>query len=162
MIEKNTIDPRASNPIPANLSHQCHPSCIACGQRQQGGLGLSFRDTGDGKVRCTFDCQSVYQGYPDRLHGGVVAMLLDAAMTHCLFARGITAVTAKLEIRFRHAVELGQPAEVVAWLATESMSFYEVQAELRQRDTLCTTAKALFALAPDMPAPSEIHHAPPG
>ena len=71
----------------AGLEHYCHPSCVVCGTRNAGGLGLRFREEADGSVVASFPCDSQYQGYPDRLHGGVVSMLLDAAMTHCLFAR---------------------------------------------------------------------------
>jgi len=41
-------------------------------------------------------------------------MLLDAAMTHCLFARGVQGVTAKLDVKFRHPVRVGVQANVRA------------------------------------------------
>jgi acyl-coenzyme A thioesterase PaaI-like protein len=50
---------------------------MACGS---GGLGLHFDAQPDGSVEGVFDCASAYQGYQDRLHGGVVATLADAAM----------------------------------------------------------------------------------
>ena len=43
-----------------------------------------------------------------------VAMLLDGAMTNCLFAFGHVAETAKLEIRYRRPVATGRPATVRA------------------------------------------------
>ena len=71
-------------------------SLLAC---HESGLGLRFEPQADGSVAAYFACAPNYQGYPGRLHGGVVSMLLDAAMTNCLFARGIQAVTG----------EFGQP-----------------------------------------------------
>ena len=86
------------------FQNQCHPGCIACRDQAQGGLGLRFQREGTDGVVGVFPCDPQYQGYPDRLHGGIIALALDAAMTHCLFLRRAQAVTAKLEIRYRKPV----------------------------------------------------------
>ena len=125
---------------------------MACGSA---GLGLRFDPQPDGSVEGVFDCAPVYQGYQDRLHGGVVATLADAAMTHCLFARGIAAFTAKLEITFRHPVRVGREARVRAWLECETGVLYELRAELRQAGRVCATAHGLFAPASDGPDGTE-------
>lgn len=139
----------------APLGRSCHPACIACGATHQGGLGLTFAEEPDGAVVARFPCDSGYQGYPDRLHGGVIAMLLDAAMVHCLFARGVCGVTAKLEIRFRHPVEVGSEATVRARVMTESPSLYVLRGEVYQQGQLRAEAKGLFA-ASDRPHWEEI------
>lgn len=41
------------------------------------------------------------------LHGGVVATMLDEAMAHAALARGMHAVTARLEVRFRRPAPTG-------------------------------------------------------
>ena len=125
--------------------NRCHPACIACGARNGGGLGLRFTEQADGSVSALFDCGERYQGYPDRLHGGVIAMLMDAAMTHCLFVRGITAVTGKMNLRIPHPVKLGTTATIYAELVREATAVYELKAEVSQRTTVCATAEALFA-----------------
>jgi acyl-coenzyme A thioesterase PaaI-like protein len=94
----------------AELRRRCHPECLVCGSDRADGLALRFERQADGSVVAEFDCSAVFQGYPDRLHGGIVAMLLDAGMTHCLFARNIAGLTAKLNIRYHRAVILGVPA----------------------------------------------------
>lgn len=126
------------------LVAQCHPGCIACRSRDRGGLGLRFESLSDGSVSATFACDATYQSYPDRLHGGIVATLLDAAMTHCLFARGVNAVTARLNIRFRHPVEIDARASVRAWVTRDASPLYEMKAELRQDDRVCAVADAKF------------------
>jgi acyl-coenzyme A thioesterase PaaI-like protein len=78
------------------------------------------------------------------MHGGVVATLLDAAMTHCLFAQGVQAVTARLSIRFRHPVRVGTQADVRAWLTRSASPLYEMRAELRQDERVCAAADAKF------------------
>jgi acyl-coenzyme A thioesterase PaaI-like protein len=126
------------------LSKHCHPACFACGARDGGGLGLRFRAETDGTVVGSFACEGKYQGYPDRLHGGVVAMLADAAMTHCLFLRRISAVTGKLNLRFSHPVELGVDAEVRATLVRSSPPAFELKAEISQAGIMRAVAEALF------------------
>jgi acyl-coenzyme A thioesterase PaaI-like protein len=126
------------------IAHKHHSGCIDCGS---GGLGLHFAAQPDGSVEGPFDCAAVYQGYQDRLHGGVVATLADAAMTHCLFARGIVAFTAKPEVTFRHPVRVGREARIRAWLECAAGMLYELRAELCQAGRVCATAHGLFAPA---------------
>ena len=132
-----------------------HAGCMACGSQ---GLGLQFELQSDGSVQSTFDCAPTYQGYQDRLHGGVVATLADAAMTHCLFSRGIAAFTAKLEITFRHPVMIGRQALVRAWLERETGVLYELRAEVFQTGRVCATARGLFAPAGDQHDDEELEN----
>jgi len=129
--------------IATDLAKRCHPACIACGSRNGEGLGLQFVEEGDSVV-ATFGCDTKYQGYPDRLHGGVIAMLADAAMTHCLFVRGINAVTAKLTVKFRNPVAVGTPAKVRARLVSEAHSLFVLKAEILQGDSVQAQAEGLF------------------
>ena len=129
---------------PTMMGRCCHPACLVCGERNQVGLGLRFDEQPDGSVVGRFDCGAAYQGYPDRLHGGVVSMLLDAAMTNCLFARGVQGVTAKLNLRFRHPVRLGVDAVIRAWLVDQYPPLYSLKAELHQEDQTCAVAEAKF------------------
>lgn len=126
------------------FSASCHPACIACRPRGLGGLGLSFESQADGSVVATFACEAGFQGYPDRVHGGVLATLVDAAMTHCLFARRIAGYTVKLEIRYRRGVRLGVPAQVRAWLGESRLVLHYLHAEVWQDGERCVTAQATF------------------
>lgn len=128
----------------ADLSRRCHPACLVCGNDRPDGLALRFDQQADGGVAAEFDCSAVFQGYPDRLHGGVVAMLMDAAMTHCLFARGIAGLTAKLSIRYHRAVMLGVPAVVRARVVDSESPLYYLESELVQDGELCAAAKGTF------------------
>ena len=71
-------------------------------------------------------------------------MLLDAAMTNCLFARGIPAVTGRLNIRFRHPVKLGANAVIHAWVIEQYPPLYVLKAELAQEGKVCALADAKF------------------
>jgi acyl-coenzyme A thioesterase PaaI-like protein len=105
---------------------------------------LRFQAEPDGSVVGTFACDGKYQGYPDRLHGGVIAMLADAAMTHCLFQRGIRAVTGKLRLRFPRPVEVGSEATVRATITKNAPPLFELTAEIWQAGVVRVTAESLF------------------
>jgi acyl-coenzyme A thioesterase PaaI-like protein len=98
-------------------------------------------------VLTEFQCPERYAGYAGMLHGGMVATLLDAAMTHCLFARHEIAVTAELRIRFRAAVLVGMPAAIRAWQVRTRGAMKEVCAELWQDGSLCATGHGKFIRA---------------
>ena len=138
-----TTDLATSEPA-TDLPDRCHPACIACGVRNGDGLGLRFTEEPDGTVVGSFACNGEYQGYPNRLHGGVIAMLADAAMTHCLFLRQISAVTAKLKLRLPHPVEVGVAATVRATMVRNSPPLFLLKAEISQTGTVRATAEALF------------------
>lgn len=128
-------------------AHLTHADCIACRDRSHGGLGLRFSEHAEGGVTARFDCDKAYQGYSDRVHGGILATLVDAAMTQCLLAMATPGVTARLDVRFRHPVQIGDEAEVRAWLERASASYFVLRAEVRQNGRICATARGLFAPA---------------
>jgi acyl-coenzyme A thioesterase PaaI-like protein len=128
----------------AALQRCSHPSCYVCGSANGHGLGLEFRLSECGGVEAVFACHTVFEGYPDMLHGGIICTLLDGAMTNCLFAHGVTAVTAELKVRFRHPVVTRRPARVRAWLTATLRPLHELAAELVQNERIVATAKAKF------------------
>ena len=75
-------------------------------------------------------------------------MLLDAAMTHCLFARRNVAVTAELCVRYRQAVVTGRPGRVRAWLVQSSPRLYHLRAELSQAGCVKAMATGKFLRLP--------------
>jgi uncharacterized protein (TIGR00369 family) len=129
------------------LSALCHPACIVCRPQAAGGLGLAFEATQDGAVEADFLGSDPYQGYTGILHGGVIAMLLDAAMTNCLFAQGQRGVTAELTVRFRHPVSSNQPSRLRAWVQRSSQPLFVLHAELRQSGQCRATAIGKFMRA---------------
>jgi hypothetical protein len=63
---------------------------------------------------CTLDWR--YEGPPTYAHGGISAMLLDQIMGHAAAVAGHPGVTARLEVRYRSTVPLGQPLRLQARL----------------------------------------------
>jgi acyl-coenzyme A thioesterase PaaI-like protein len=65
-----------------------------------------------GNLCSRFFCEARYQGYPGRMHGGIVSALIDSAMTRCLFGHGIAAYTVRLNLKYSHPVDIGKYAEI--------------------------------------------------
>jgi acyl-coenzyme A thioesterase PaaI-like protein len=128
----------------ADTRAAAHARCVVCGSRDGAGSRVRFTATDDGGVSASFVVGESYEGYPGILHGGVIATLLDAAMTNCLFAQGRRGLTADLHVRYRHPVHSGQPCFLRAWIESATAPLYVLRAELRQGELLRATAVAKF------------------
>ena len=121
-----------------------HSACLLCGTENPWSLGLSFSADGNGRVFTLLKADERLQGYTGILHGGVSAAMLDAAMTHCLFHRGIRAVTADLRVRYVKAVPLNAGVELRAWVTAETPPLYRLKAELCLENNMLVWAQATF------------------
>lgn len=108
-----------------------HAGCIVCGAGNPAGLRLQFAPTDDRGVATRFTGGAELEGYPGLLHGGIICALVDGAMTNCLFARGVTAVTAELTVRYLEGVPIGREVEVVAGCLRTRGHLFVLQAEIR-------------------------------
>ena len=125
-----------------------HRHCFACGDESDGGLGLRFQVGVDGGVRAEWDCPARYRSYEGILHGGLIATLLDCAMVQALFAHGIVAHTAELNLRYRRPVSTGVAVTVSARLRARCGVLCVLVAEVRQQGAVCATAQAKFMTRP--------------
>jgi acyl-coenzyme A thioesterase PaaI-like protein len=117
---------------------------VVCNPAHPIGLGQDFQLQSDGSVQSTFTGREVFEGYPGLLHGGVTAALLDGAMTNCLFARGIEALTAELKVRYREPVVAAGEVTMRAWLVETYDRLHFMRAELRQDGRVKATAQGKF------------------
>jgi uncharacterized protein (TIGR00369 family) len=121
-----------------------HAYCFICGDRNPRSLGLTFRPVDADTVCAEFQANPELQGYDGILHGGVIAALLDAAMTHCLFHRGIEAITGDLHVRFLHPVSCHTLLEVRARALSMKPPLYRVEAQLAHGPLVLARAEATF------------------
>jgi uncharacterized protein (TIGR00369 family) len=151
--------PAAAARAADGLAHGLHDGCMACGRpdRNSTSLGLAFTCHPDGSVSAVHTTGVQHQGYTGILHGGMVSTLLDAAMTHCLFAHGIAAVTAELSVRFVAPVMTGQQVELTARLTETKRRTYRLEARLTCGARLMARATAKFLDASRLAAGHSIH-----
>ncbi len=121
-----------------------HSQCVLCGSLNPSSLQVAFEESGEGAVRASFVAHSALQGYDGQLHGGVIASLLDAAMTHCLFHLGIQAVTGDLRVRFFSPIACDTTVELLAWLHFSCPPLYHLKAEITFEGVVMAKAEAKF------------------
>ncbi|MCX7597936.1 MAG: PaaI family thioesterase [Armatimonadetes bacterium] len=102
--------------------------CFACGHENPYGLRLSgFRMAGE-RYEFEFTPARHHQGWQGIVHGGIVATVLDEAMTRLLWEQGIKAVTAEIAVRYRKPLPVGTRVKVSAWKVREFSRLVEVAA----------------------------------
>ncbi len=132
----------------SELRGQGHERCVVCAPSHPLGLRVEYHVAAGGVVRAEFPCNRVFQGYPGQLHGGVIASLLDGAMTNCLFAHGIEAVTGELRVRFLRPVLTERIAVVNARLTRTFRRLCVLEAELIQEHMTVAKAQGKFLKRP--------------
>lgn len=122
---------------------ELHRDCFACGQGADG-LGLTFEQDSDDSVSAEWFCDAKYQSYPGIVHGGIIATILDCAMTNCLLLKGISAVTGDMHVHYRKPVRVGGKVLVRASLTRSRSMLFMLSAEALQDGIVCATAEAKF------------------
>jgi uncharacterized protein (TIGR00369 family) len=141
---KNPLNTESTAAGLQQMRSEAHANCVVCSSANERSLRLEFVESDAGEVRALFDCTDAFEGYAGRIHGGVVASLVDGAMTNCLFAHGVSAVTVELNVRFRHPVVTGKVAMVRAWVERSTTRLYVVKAEIVQDRQNKATALGKF------------------
>jgi acyl-coenzyme A thioesterase PaaI-like protein len=123
---------------------EAHPFCFVCSGSNPMGLALRYAPQPDGSVSASFLGHSALEGYPGLLHGGVIAAMLDGAMTNCLFARGIRGLTVELRVRYHAGVAGAEELSLRAWLEDSSHGLFQLRAELSQTGAIKASATGKF------------------
>jgi len=130
-----------------------HPNsamCFVCGVHNPIGLHLSFYDDEEGRVVAQWTPGEEHQGYPGVLHGGIAATLLDEAAGRVLTNRNLWMATARLELRYRQPVPIGQTLTVIGESGRLKSRSLEARGEIRLQDgTVAVEANGLYVQIPE-------------
>jgi acyl-coenzyme A thioesterase PaaI-like protein len=127
-----------------NTQAEAHPFCFVCSGSNPMGLALRYTPQPDGSVSANYLGHCALEGYPGLLHGGVIAALLDGAMTNCLFANNYRALTVELNVRYHAGIASAEEVSLRAWLEDNSSGIFHLRAELRQGGTVKASATGKF------------------
>ena len=123
--------------------------CFACGPRNPSGLRLRFAREGE-RVTTTFQGREQYQGFPGYLHGGVITALLDEVMSRVSLLEDRWTMTARLDVRFRKPVLVGQEVRAVAEKAGPTGKFLDARGRVELPDgSVAADAVGTYAFVPD-------------
>lgn len=122
--------------------------CFGCGRDNPIGLKLDMKLDGD---RCVayFTPKAEHESYGDRMHGGLTSTLLDEVMGDYVFRKaGKPTYTARLEIRFRSAIRIGETVKVEGWPEVHRGRLFIMKGKITHADgTPAAEAKAEMMLA---------------
>lgn len=107
--------------------------CFGCGPANPHSLKMKF--SMDGDTACAeFTPTECHQSWPGYVHGGALLAAIDEGIGWALFSRRIYAVTAKIEVRLKSMVRIGDPVVVRARIAKQTSRTVEVAAEVKRKD----------------------------
>jgi acyl-coenzyme A thioesterase PaaI-like protein len=118
--------------------------CYACGVENQQGLHMAFRREG-GRAVCHYVPEPYQQGYPGRMHGGLVATMIDEAMGWAVYGAQAWGATARLSVRFRLPIPLNEELRIEAWITKDRARLIELRGEVRDaRGALLAEGEGTF------------------
>lgn len=108
--------------------------CFGCGKDNPMGLHLHFR-TDENGCYTSFVPQPVHQSYDGRMHGGLISTLLDETMGNYpyMYEHKI-AYTARLEVRFRQPVRIGERIHVITKVKRRKGQLLEMTGQVIRED----------------------------
>jgi uncharacterized protein (TIGR00369 family) len=107
--------------------------CFACGGSNPIGMRLHI-ELSDGAARTEWVVGDDYVGWSDKLHGGIIATLLDEVMAWAPSSFDSWAVTAEMTVRYRASASPGERLTASGRVAKRRRRIYEVVGEVRGPD----------------------------
>ena len=131
-----------------NVVIEAATMCFACGPDNPIGLGIRFT-LDDGVCTAEFTPTENHVGYENTVHGGIIFSALDDVMANVLYLQDIKAHTARCEIRYRQALEVGSTVRLKGWIENERRRLYVLKGEMRLAtdDSVVADCEASFMRA---------------
>lgn len=127
------------------LPHTAQNRCFGCGTNNPHGLHLEFYKAADESVVALPVVADTFEGPAGFLHGGIIATLLDEAMSKAMRAHGLAAMTRHLEVDYLKPVPSTRPLRVEARRTDYEGKKHYAQAQIMNADgEILVRAKALF------------------
>jgi uncharacterized protein (TIGR00369 family) len=131
--------------ITTPLFHSASNRCFGCGQTNPVGLQLTFALIEAGSVTCSAVVSNLYEGPPGYVHGGIIATLLDEAMSKANRSRGVTAMTRQMNVEYLRPVPSGSPIRIDGRvLRSEGRKHWTKAQIFNAAGTVLAEAEALF------------------
>lgn len=108
-------------------------NCFACGRDNPIGMRLHI-ELGEGSARASWTAGDNFVGWSDKLHGGIIATLLDEVMAWAPSSFDSWAVTAEMTVRYRSPAAPGEALVAEGRVTEQRRRIYEVRGEVRGAD----------------------------
>jgi uncharacterized protein (TIGR00369 family) len=103
--------------------------CFGCGDRNAEGLQIEFEIEGKRAIG-RFTPRESHVGFPGVAHGGIAAAAMDEAMGWAMYAAGAWAMTARMEVRYRRPLTLGEEVVITAEVTRDRGRRLEAEARI--------------------------------
>lgn len=107
--------------------------CFLCGLKNSFGLKGEFFELENKELVCIFTPADEHQSYPNRLHGGITAAVLDETIGRAIMMNhhnDVWGVTVEFTTRFKKPIPLNVPLRVVGRITSETSRTFEGTGEL--------------------------------
>jgi acyl-coenzyme A thioesterase PaaI-like protein len=120
------------------------PFSLGSGRLHPSSIGIEFGREGTAVVTARCTVHGMFQGPPGRVHGGVVALIIDELMGMVNRIVGRRAFTARLQVNLRAPTPVDTELTFRAWEHEVDGRKVVIRAEGRLDDALIVEADALF------------------
>ena len=107
--------------------------CFACGGTNPIGMHLAI-ELSEGAASTSWTAGHDFVGWEEKVHGGILATLLDEVMAWAPSSHDSWAVTAEIRIRYRSPANPGETLTARGWVTSRRRRIYEVSGEVRGED----------------------------
>lgn len=106
--------------------------CIVCGDQNPFSLGTRFYNLEDGALAALFRTQDWHQSYPGRVHGGMVAAILDETIGRaiCVKEPNCWGVTVELTLKYKKPVPTDAELKCIGRVTRNTRKIFEGEGEL--------------------------------
>lgn len=105
--------------------------CFACGPDNPIGLKIQFRMEDETCVG-EFTPNENHVGWKDTVHGGIIYSALDDVTANVIYLQGRKAYTARMEIRYRDALKVGETISLAGWITREKGRLIQLKGEAKR------------------------------
>lgn len=135
-------------------------NCFVCAPHNPIGLHLDFYLDGE-VIKAKWKPEDQYQGYPNVLHGGIQATLLDEVASWAVYVIGGTGgVTSRIEVKYLKPVLIDKGSiALTAKIIERKKRIMTMRSGLFDREgVLCTEALVDYFVFPEEVARKKMHY----
>jgi uncharacterized protein (TIGR00369 family) len=126
--------------------------CLVCGLKNIMGLKALFYELENNELMAVCELMEEHQSYPNRLHGGIAAALLDETIGRAIMMThddDIWGVTLEFTIRYKKAIPLDKELRVIGRITQERRRFFKGTGEILLPDgSIAATAHGKYLKFP--------------
>ncbi len=127
------------------LTHGALHHCFGCGEANRTGLRLKFFVDEEQQVICRARLAKRFEGPPGHVHGGIIATMLDEAMSKANRAHNVVAMTRQMDVEYLRPVPLRETITLIGRRTAHEGRKNYCEAEIvNGKGTVLARGKALF------------------